>query len=96
MKAYSSDLRERVVAACRTGLTQPAVAAQFSVSLSFVAKLLHRQRTSGSVLARPPGAARPRAWTPRPWSNSRPACAKRPMPPSTSYAANWPPPTGRP
>ena len=90
MKAYSSDLRERVAAACRTGLTQPAVAAQFSVSLSFVAKLLHRQRTSGSVLARP------RAWTPRPWSNSRPACAKRLMPPSTSYAANWPPPAGRP
>ena len=55
MKAYSSDLRERMVVACRTGLTQPAVAAQFSVSLSFLAKLLHRQRTSGSVLARPPG-----------------------------------------
>ena len=51
MKAYSLDLRERVVAACQTGLTQPAVAAQFSVSLSFVAKLLRRQRTSGSVLA---------------------------------------------
>jgi transposase len=33
------------------GLTQPAVAAQFNVSLSFVAKLLRRQRTSGSVSA---------------------------------------------
>jgi transposase len=51
MKAYSLDLRERVVAACHTGLTQPAVAAQFSVSLSFVAKLLRRQRTSGRIAA---------------------------------------------
>lgn len=51
MKAYSLDLCERVVAACQAGLTQPAVAPQFSVSLSFVAKLLRRQRTSGSVSA---------------------------------------------
>ena len=55
MKAYSLDLRERVVAACQTGLTQPAMAAQFSVSLSFVAKLLRRQRTSGNVSALPSG-----------------------------------------
>ena len=55
MKAYSLDLRTRVAAACaQPGRTVPAVAAQFSVSVSFVEKLLHRQRTTGSVAALPP------------------------------------------
>lgn len=55
MQADSQDLRERVLAARQGGATQAAVAVQFSVSLSFVAKLAHRQRTSGSVAARPGG-----------------------------------------
>lgn len=55
MKAYSLDLRGRVVAACQAGKKQAAVAEQFSVSLSFVAKLLRRQRTYGSAAALPPG-----------------------------------------
>ena len=55
MKAYSLDLRERVAAACgQPGSRVVAVAAQFSVSVSFVEKLLHRQRTTGSVAALPP------------------------------------------
>ncbi len=55
MKAYSLDLRERVAAACaQPGRTIGAVAAQFSVSVSFVEKLLHRQRTSGSLAALAP------------------------------------------
>mgnify|MGYP000473974965 CR=1 FL=1 len=46
MKAYSLDLRERVAAASQQpGCTIGAVAAQFSVSVSFVEKLLQRQRT---------------------------------------------------
>jgi transposase len=54
MKAYSDDLRERVVAACAApGATYPAVAARFCVSVSFVEKLRRRQRTSGSVAALP-------------------------------------------
>ncbi|OGX89464.1 helix-turn-helix domain-containing protein [Hymenobacter coccineus] len=54
MKAYSLDLRERVAAACtQPGRTVSAVAAQFSVSVSFVAKLLRRQRQSGSLAALP-------------------------------------------
>ena len=54
MKAYSLDLRERVAAACaQPGRTIGAVATQFSVSVSFVEKLLHRPRTSGSLAARP-------------------------------------------
>ena len=53
MKSYSLDLRERVMAARQAGATQAAVAAQFSVSVSFVAKLARRQRTSGSLAALP-------------------------------------------
>lgn len=55
MKAYSLDLRERVLAARQAGATEPAVAAQFRVSVSFVAKLVHRQRTEGTVAARAGG-----------------------------------------
>jgi len=52
MKSYSTDLRERVVAACAAGdRSIPQVGARFSVSVSFVNKL--RQRTSGSVAALP-------------------------------------------
>ena len=54
MKAYSLDLRERVAAACQqSSRTIGAVAAQFSVSVSFVEKLLQRQRTSGSLAPLP-------------------------------------------
>ena len=55
MKSYSLDLRERVVAACQAGGQQAAVARQFSVSLSFIAKLLRRYRTYGSAASLPPG-----------------------------------------
>ena len=54
MKAYSLDLRERVAAACaQPERTVSAVAVQFSVSVSFVAKLLQRERQSGSLAALP-------------------------------------------
>ena len=54
MRAYSLDLRERVAAACQQpGRTIKAVAAQFSGSISFVEKLLQRQRTSGSLALLP-------------------------------------------
>lgn len=54
MKAYSLDLRERIVEAC----AQPKakiyqVAIRFGVSLSFANKLLRRHRTSGSLAALP-------------------------------------------
>jgi len=55
MNAYSIDLRERVVAACAlSGVRIYQVAAQFGVSVSFMDKLLCRQRTTGSVAALPP------------------------------------------
>jgi transposase len=62
MQAYSVDLRARVVAAYATGqFTISQVASRFAVSVSFVDKLLKRQRTSGSVAALPPrGGPAPR------------------------------------
>ena len=54
MQAYSHDLRERVAAAAALpGRTQPHVAAPFGVSVGFVAKLVQRQRHTGSVAAKP-------------------------------------------
>jgi transposase len=56
MKAYSIDLRQRVVAAydAREG-TQEQVAARFAVSVSWVRKLLRQRRTTGSIEPRPHG-----------------------------------------
>lgn len=54
MRAYSTDLRERIVAAAERGdypLRQ--LAHLFSVSLSFVARLLDRKRRTGSVAPAP-------------------------------------------
>lgn len=54
MQAYSDDLRQRVAAACASGqFTLEEVANRFAVSVSFVHKLLKRQRTTGSVAALP-------------------------------------------
>ncbi len=59
MRAYSEDLRHRVIAACEEGeLSQRAVAERFGVSVPFVEKLLQRYRRTGEVAARKPGGRR--------------------------------------
>src|SRR4028118_751406 len=62
MRAYSNDLRQRVVAAydAREG-TQEQVAARFAVSASWVRKLLRRRRAIGSIAPTPPGGGPPPA-----------------------------------
>ena len=56
MNAYSTDLRERVVAAYDSGEgTQDQVAARFAVSTSWVRKLLRQRRRTGSIEPRPHG-----------------------------------------
>jgi transposase len=59
MKAYSMDLRERVVAACdaRDG-TREQIAGRFSVSVSWIRDLLRRRRETGSIAPRPGGGGR--------------------------------------
>ena len=56
MKAYSIDLRQRVVAAYDAGEgTQEQLAARFAVSTSWVRKLLRQRRDTGSIEPRPHG-----------------------------------------
>jgi transposase len=63
VKAYSMDLRERVVAACdaRDG-TREQIATRFSVSVSWIRDLLKRRRETGSIAPKPRGGGRPPAF----------------------------------
>ena len=54
MKPYSQDLREKIIQALEAEEeTQNEIADRFAVSLSFVEKLWHLWRTSGSCAAKP-------------------------------------------
>jgi len=53
MKAYSVDLRERVVAAVQRGMPRAAVAEQFRVSIPIIVRWVRRQRTTGSLQTAP-------------------------------------------
>jgi transposase len=56
MKAYSLDLRQRVLAAALRGdRTIPEVAALFGVSTAFVNKMLRLHRTGQDIAPRPHG-----------------------------------------
>jgi transposase len=59
MKAYSIDLRQKILRACdqRHG-SQRTIATLFGVSLSFVEKLLRRRRATGDISPRPHGGGR--------------------------------------
>ncbi len=61
MRAYSEDLRTRVAGACgQLGVTRQQVADRFGVSLSFVTKLLRRQRAGAGLAPKPATGGRPR------------------------------------
>jgi transposase len=61
MKAYSSDLRRRIIQAIQDNEeTQPEIAERFSVGLSFVEKLWRRFRETGSYQALPHSGGRER------------------------------------
>lgn len=52
-KAYSQDLRLRVLAGAEGGARVGQIAAALRVSVSYVSKVLSRQRATGETLARP-------------------------------------------
>ena len=54
MRAYSADLRGRVLADCDGGLGTRAVAAKVSVSESWVRRLKQRRAATGETAPRPP------------------------------------------
>jgi len=49
MRAYSVDLRERVVAAVDAGLPRPEAARLFRVSLATIKRYLQRRRATGGL-----------------------------------------------
>jgi transposase len=60
MRAYSTDLKERLVRAVANGLPMRAVARRFEVAVTTVKRAVVQQRVTGS-LARKPIPGRPRA-----------------------------------
>jgi len=65
MRAYSSDVRQKVVQAYEAGRgSQRALARLLGVSLSFVQELLQRDRRTGSVAPQPHGGGKPRKVAP--------------------------------
>ena len=58
-RAYSLDLRERVVSMTDDGETTRAVAAAFDVSVASVVKWAQRARATGSAAAKAMGGKRP-------------------------------------
>ena len=79
MEALSLDLRERVAAACDEGSeSQPELADRFSVSISFITKLLRRRRLTGSVAPKPRGGGRKPALSGRDLGRVRGLVAEQP------------------
>jgi transposase len=56
-KAYSSDLRERVIAAVASGMSRREAAELFDVAISTAVKWLQRLRATGSSAAKPRGGS---------------------------------------
>ena len=59
MRAYSLDLRERIVAAVAAGEAHPAVARRFGVAVATVGNYLRLQRRTGGLTPRPRPGGRP-------------------------------------
>lgn len=54
MKAYSTDLRERVLADFQDGLKFADLGRKYSVSAEWVRQFLRRDQATGEIAARPP------------------------------------------
>ena len=64
MKAYSADLRERVLADGDAGASTAEVAAKYRVSASWVRRLKQRRRVAGETAPRPQRHGPPPKWAP--------------------------------
>jgi transposase len=93
-RAYSDDLRSRIVdAVAQEGLSPPAVAARFAVSLASVKRYLKQWRTTGDLAPRPhPG--RHRAIPPREHDRLIALFAADPDARLADYCARWEAETG--
>ena len=79
MKAYSMDLRERVVAACDRGEgTREEIAKRFRVGVAWVYRLLQRRRQTGSIEPKLHGGGQKPAFDPPAAERLRQAVEDRP------------------
>src|SRR4051794_27388928 len=79
MRAYSMDLRERVVAACDEAIdTRPEIAERSSVSESRIRRLIQRRRESGSIAPKPHGGGQEPVFDAEGRERLRQAVAARP------------------
>jgi len=63
MRAYSMDLRDRVVSACDAGeLTQEEIAEEFGVSVRWIRQLLRRRKETGGYGPKGHGGGRSAAF----------------------------------
>ena len=62
MKAYSMDLRERVLADCDGGMEARQVAVKYRVSESWIRRLKQRRRETGETAPRPCRNRQPAKW----------------------------------
>ncbi len=60
MKAYSMDLRQRVIEDSDAGLATKQVAQKYQVSPAWVRRLKQQRREQGSIAPGKPGGCRPR------------------------------------
>ena len=62
MRAYSADLRRRVLADCDAGMASADVAAKYRVSSAWVRRLVQRRRETGSTEPIPQRHGSPPRW----------------------------------
>ena len=62
MRAYSADLRQRVLADCDAGMSSRDAAAKYSVSSAWVRRLKQRRRETGSTDPIPQRYGSPPKW----------------------------------
>ena len=89
VRAYSLDLRERVVAAVAAGQACRAVAKTFGVSVASVVKWSKRFRETGSAAAKPMGGKRPFALAPLLTSFAAPVSEQPSIQPSMPPPSLW-------
>lgn len=71
MKAYSTDLRQKIIEVCQRGqATQRAIAELFGVSVSFVEKFLQRYCTTGAITPKLHGGGQKRGALTLPLTNA--------------------------
>jgi transposase len=80
VRAYSPDLRERVLADCDAGMGTLEVAAKYRVSASWVRRLKQRRRETGSTAPTPQRHGPEPSWFPH---TDRIAAAVRERPDDT-------------